>query len=566
MRLGSWRLMSVLLAASLLVSVVSCGTPVAPPPTEEPSAPTPTQATAPAETPTTAAPPEPEEKPVIVVAVEEDADNINPQEPGTMTHYYFTENLYEGLLEQTLVPDEQQEGLLMGAAEYLPGLADDVTFDEENNVLTFHIPDGRMFANGNPITAQSYKFMVDLAWLMPTSMARAVFPFVGVDDNTGVVAVDDNTLEFHLKRLTPLTYALLSWSAWGALDQQTVEENATAEDQWAAEWLRLNANPSGPYMITKWEPGVEYDLEPNPNYWQGEDYFNNSRVIVRVVPSAEDRELLLRQGDVDLAANLPYKDLANLEMDPNVKVYSIDCRNMVYLGMNTQMAPFDNKALRQAISYAVPYDTIIEEVYYGHAKKPMSPFPIGMPTHTDEFWPYETDLEKAKEKLAEAGYPEGLDVELAVRANRPTDIEAATWIQSSLGQIGVNVTISVLAPGQYFQRLYTQQLPFFFWDWASYGNDPSYHLSFIAHCGSFTNWATYCNTRLDELIDTAAWSLDPDEKEAGMREAQQIIVEDAPWVFLAQPDWIVAVNKDFYGFSVRDQVGLYFPTMGKSTE
>jgi len=360
--------------------------------------------------------------------------------------------------------------------------------------------------------------------------------------------------------------ATMAFSPLGAVDEATIEEHATADDEYAMEWLRSNANSSGPYVITEWEPGVQYVFEPNPNYWQGEDYFQNSKVIVRVVPSPEDRELLLRQGDIDLGLGLPYKDVADLEADPNVKVYPIKYTRLYYLGMNNNLPPFENKALRQAISYAIPYETLIDEVFYGYAQKATSPIPVGMPTHTDEFWPYDTDLDMAADKLEEAGYPEGLDITLAVRLSLPWDVEAATWIQSSLADVGINVTIDRLPDAQFFEQLNAHQLPFFIHDWYSWGNDPSYQLSFLLKCGQFTNYADYCNERVDELIETSAWSLDPDVREAGMREAQQIIVDDAPWAFLYQPDWIVAVDGDFYGFAMLDDLCLRFAYMGKTTE
>ncbi|MDH4207734.1 MAG: ABC transporter substrate-binding protein, partial [Anaerolineae bacterium] len=474
-------------------------------------------------------------------------------------------NLYEPPILQVLEPGEE-EGVLLGIGEYGPGMADEITVDEETGLVTMHIQDGLKFANGNPLTAQSFKFMYDLQWLSPTSYTPVLFPFMGLAGPDAVQAVDDNTLEIQLEQLTPLSLAIMAFNPLGALDEETVKENATEDDPWAAEWLRRNASSSGPYVLTKWEQGVEYVFEPNPNYWQGEDYFQNSQVIVRVIPSPEDRELLLRQGDIDLALGLPYKNVDDLMDDPNVKVYPIEYTRLFYLGMNNKLAPFDNKALRQAISYAVPYDTLIEEVFYGYAQKATSPIPVGMPTHTDEFWPYDTDLTKAAEKLGEAGYADGLDVTLSVRASIPWDVEAATWIQSSLAEVGVNVTIDRLPDAQFFEQLNAHQLPFFIHDWYSWGNDPSYQLSFLLKCGQFTNYADYCNEQVDELIETTAWSLDEDVREEGMREAQQIVIDDAPWAFLYQPNWIVAANKDFYGFARFDDLCLRFAYMGKKAE
>ncbi|HJX39666.1 MAG TPA: ABC transporter substrate-binding protein [Anaerolineae bacterium] len=556
MRLRSlFSLFSLLLIGSLLVGLVGCGTPAPPTATEVP-----TEPPAPA-TPTTAAPPE--EKPVIVIAVSTDIDHINPYEFRSLAGYEATANLYEAAIMQTLLPEEN--GILQGVSEYGPGVATAVTVDEENAIITLTIPDGLKFANGNPMTAESFKFMYDVAAQAPTSYMPVLMPYMGLASHEDIVVVDDNTLEFHLQQLTPLSLAIMAFTPLGALDEVAYQEQVDAGDEWAVEWLRRNAAGSGPYVMTKWEQGVEYVFEPNPNYWQGEDYFQNSKVILRVVPSAEDRELLLRQGDVDVAMGLPPRNMDDLDADACCKVLPIDTGRIYYAGMNNKLPPFDNQALRQAISYAIPYDTILEEVLYGYAKTPGSPIPVGMPTHTDEF-AYDTDLDMARQKLEEAGYADGLDVELTVQMMVSENVEAATWIQASLAEIGVNVTINRLPTAEFMDLLNQHQLPFFIHEWDSWGNDPSYELSFNYLCGQFTNYTDYCNERVDELIKTTAWSLDPEVKEAGMLEAQQIIQDEAPRAFLYQPDWLVVATEDFHGYAVTDDALMRFAGMGKTTE
>ncbi len=505
-----------------------------------------------------------EEKPVIVVALDSDIDHIELMEFRSDAGYHATANMYEPLILQKLVPGAE-EGVLDGINEYGPGLAE-VTFSEDGLVATVKIRPGAKFYNGDPITAHAFRHTFDRAMIAPRSYIPLLVQFMGFDSPEDVVVVDDYTMELHLDRPSPLFLPLLAFQVFGAMNPETTEAHATDEDPWAFDWYRENANPSGPYVITKWEPGVEYVFEPNPNYWQGPDYFQNSKVIAKVVPSPEDRELLLRQGDIDLALGLPFKDVDVLKADSNVKVYTIEYTRLFYLGMNNKIPPFDNQKVRQAISYAIPYDAIIREALYGYAQKATSPIPRGMPSHTDEFWQYDTDLDKTKALLAEAGFPDGFDVELAVRLSIPWDVDAAVWIQSSLAEVGVNVTINKMADGDFFGKLNNHALPFFIHDWYSWGNDPAFQLNFLLKCGAFTNYADYCNERVDQLIDEVTWTVDEAKREELMREAQKIIVEEAPWAFLHQPDWIVAVSKDFTGFAKVDDLNLRFAPMGKKQE
>jgi len=565
-----WRASLMGLLIMILVACQPAATPTPVPPTAAPAPTTAPPTVAPTEAPTTAPPTTaptaaptaaPKAKPVIVVALDSDIDHIEPMEFRSDAGYYATANLYEPLILQKLVPGAEP-GVLQGIKDYGPGLAD-VTMSPDGLVATVKIKPGAKFFNGDPITAQSFKHTFDRAITAKRSYIPLLVQFMGFTSADEVVVKDDYTLEFHLKKPAALFKPLLSFQVFGAMDPATTKAHATAEDEWAFDWYRKNANPSGPYQITKWEPGVEYDFEPNPNYWQGPDFFQNSKVIVKVVPSPEDRELLLKKGDIDLALGLPFKDVDALKQDPNVKVYPIEYTRLFYLGMNNKIKPFDNQKVRQAVSYAVPYDTIIKEALYGYAQKATSPIPKGMPTHTDEFWKYDTDTAKAKTLLADAGFPGGFSVELAVRQSIPWDADAAVWIQSSLAEAGVNVTINKMTDADFFDKLNKHQLPFFIHDWYSWGNDPAYQLTFLLKCGAFTNYADYCNQRVDQLIEEVTWTTDEAKRQELMNEAQKIIVEEAPWAFLHQPNWIVAVSKDFTGFAKVDDLCLRFAYMGK---
>ncbi len=501
------------------------------------------------------------EKPVIVVALDSDIDHIELMEFRSDGGYHATGNLYEPLLSQQLVPGAEK-GVLEGVNKYGPGLAE-VTFSDDNLVATVKIREGASFANGDPITAHSFKHTFDRAMIAPRSYIPLLVQFMGFDSPEDIVVVDDYILEFQLDRPSPLFLPILSFQILGAMDPETTQAHATSEDPWAFDWYRENANASGPYIITGWQPGVEYIFEPNPNYWQGPDYFQNSKVIARVVPEAEERERLLKEGEIDLALGLPFSSVDDLKADPNVKVFTIESRRLFYLGMNNAVAPFDSQQLRQAVSYAIPYDAIIQQVLYGYAQKATSLVPVGMPTHTDEFWDYNTDLDRARELLAEAGFPDGFEAELAVRLSTPSDVETAQLIQASLAEIGIKVTVNEMSDADFFDRLNSHELPFFIHDWYSWGNDPAFQFTFLVKCGTFTNYANYCNERLDQIIDEVTWTIDDAKREELMHEAQQIIAEEAPWVLLYQPDWVVAVSPDFTGLAKVDELTLRFAHMGK---
>jgi len=561
MRTDRWFKILVLvlvlgLAVAGLAACAKKATPTAPPPYQAKPTPTPEPTTPPPPTPT----PVPT-KPVIVLALDSDIDHIEPMEFRSDAGYYATANLYEPMLLQKLVPDADGT-VLEGQLEYVPGLAESFAVAPDGKSITLKIRQGAKFADGTEITAESFKHTFDRALTAPRSYIPLLTQFMGFSKAEDVVVVDKYTLKINLQQQGALLIPQLAFQVFGAMDPATTKAHATADDPWAFDWYRKNANPSGPYILTKWEPGVEYVFEPNPNYWQGPGFFQNSKVIAKVVPSPEDRELLLKKGDIDLALGLPFKDIDALKADPNVKVKAIHYTRLFYLGMNNKIPPFDNVKVRQAISYGIPYQTILDKVLYGYGQRAYSPIPKGMPTHNPSFWNYETDTKKTAQLLKEAGVS-NLKLELSVRQSIPWDVDAAVWIQASLAEAGVEVTVNRLTDADFFDKLYKHQLPFFIHDWYSWGNDPAYQLTFLLKCGAFTNFADYCNPRVDELIQQATWTVDPAARQKLMDEAQQIIVSEAPWAYLHQPDWIVAMSKNFYGFAKLDDLCLRFAYMGK---
>ncbi len=552
-------LVLVVVLGIALAGLVACAkkaTPTAPPPYQAKPTATPAPTTPPPPTPT----PVPT-KPVIVLALDSDIDHIELMEFRSDAGYYATANLYEPMLQQKLVPDADGT-VLEGQLEYIPGLAESFAVASDGKSITLKIRQGAKFADGTEITAESFKHTFDRALTAPRSYIPLLTQFMGFSKAEDVVVVDKYTLRINLQQQGALLIPQLAFQVFGAMDPATTKAHATAEDPWAFDWYRKNANPSGPYMLTKWVPGVEYVFEPNPNYWKGPDFFQNSKVIAKVVPSPEDRELLLKKGDIDLALGLPFKDVDALKADPNVKVKAIHYTRLFYLGMNSKIPPFDNVKVRQAISYGIPYQTILDKVLYGYGQRAYSPIPKGMPLHNPSFWNYETDTKKTAQLLKEAGVS-NLKLELSVRQSIPWDVDAAVWIQASLAEAGVEVTVNRLTDADFFDKLYKHQLPFFIHDWYSWGNDPAYQLTFLLKCGAFTNFADYCNPRVDELIAQATWTVDQEARKKMLDEAQEIIVREAPWAYLHQPDWIVAMSKNFYGFAKLDDLCLRFAYMGK---
>src|SRR5262249_28863498 len=154
---------------------------------------------------------------------------------------------------------------------------------------------------------------------------------------------------------------------------------------------------------------------------------------------------------------------------PNLSVISVPSRTVGYAGFDVASKPFDNKLVRQALSYAVPYRTIIERVLQGQGEQLKSPVAAGTPDSDFSFWHYDTDYTKAKELLQKAGYPKGFDAELTIPVGNQIDEETAIWIQQGLQKIGVNLSINKMPQAAFTTKLTAGQHKFWYSSYAWIG-------------------------------------------------------------------------------------------------
>jgi peptide/nickel transport system substrate-binding protein len=287
-------------------------------------------------------------------------------------------------------------------------------------------------------------------------------------------------------------------------------------------------------------------LAKNPDYYGPKAKVD--KIVFKIIPNASSRLALLKSGAVDIAYDLPRKDVKALGSDPNIQVIRRPSRFVVFLGMNSKVKPFDNVKVRQAIAYATPYGTILSQVLQGYGRQLTSPIPFGTPTHTDKFFVYKTDLVKAKQLLTEAGYPNGFSTTIYVASGVDEGTETAVWVQQSLKQIGINVQISQLPGANFTSRLQKHDLPFFFFNnWISINNDPFYHLFWLfrSDCCDYTN---YKNDAVWKQIDANLLAKAGAARSAAAVKIQKQVMADAPWAFLYQPDFVLAMRKNVHGY------------------
>jgi peptide/nickel transport system substrate-binding protein len=433
------------------------------------------------------------------------------------------------------------------------------TLAPDGKSVTLNVRKGLKFNHtGNPVTADDFIYWFDRG-------IKTKSGYLWNINNANIVRWEKTgayQLKVYFSKPSPFFFFLFRDQSEAPVDSVEMKKNATSDDPWSTKWKSRNEAASGAYYVDSWSPGVEMVLKANKNYWMGAPYFDT--VVLKVVPSSADRVLLLEQGAVDIARDLSPDETAQLRSAPGVKVLSIPTRDQYHMGMNNKMAPFDNKLVRQALSYAVPYDTIVKDVFRGRALKSQSPVAVKGNGFAPGLWPYEYNLDKAKQLLAQAGMAKGFDFTLDIPTGDPVVEELAILLQSTFKQIGVNATIDKQTAAIFAERLDKKNHQAWLRELLWYVDDAAYTGFAFYTIGNAINWMSYENPKADDAIYKAAAIWKPEDqakKNELTKTMQQIIIEDAPTLMLGEINLDLAMRDDIEGYVHLPDSLLWFYTL-----
>ncbi len=373
--------------------------------------------------------------------------------------------------------------------------------------------------------------------------------------------LSDNQVKLTFSKPSPFFFFLFRDQSQAPVDSVEMKKNPAADDPWSTQWKARNEAASGEYYVESYTPGVEMVLRANPDYWAGPASFD--KVVLKVIPSSANRVLLLQEGSIDIARDLSPGELDNLRNVEGVNVLSVPTRNQYIVGLNNSIAPFDNKLVRQALSYAVQYESIVNDVFRGRALQSGGPVARQGNGFTDGLWPYKYDLEKAKALLTEAGYPAGFQFTLDIQSGNPVIEELAINLQSTFKEIGVEMTIDKQTAAIFAERLDKKDHQAWLRDLLWYVDDAAYTGFAFYTCDNAINWMAYCNPDADKAIYEAAGIWKPEDlarKNELTTKMQRIIIEDAPTLMLAETNLELAMRDNIEGYvHLPDNMLWYYP-------
>lgn len=417
---------------------------------------------------------------------------------------------------------------------------------DDEVTYTLHLRKGVKSFYGNELTADDFLWKVQRGYELKAS-TKFLWDAAGLTGPEDVTIIDDHTVQVKTSRgPNPIFLKILTVMEFGLIDSVEAKKHATEEDPWATEWLVMNDAAFGPWHIDEFKAGEQVILVQNPNYWGEKPYFE--KIFWKAVPEAATRLALLVSGDVHFADQfLSFEQRKQLEGGKGeAKLVQITPTNSVnMLQMQCNMPPFNNVKARQAMAYAIPYEDINETAFFGLAAPAAGHIPPSFPDATEEFWKYDTDLDKAKQLWDESGAPR--EFTLSWDGGMVEHERAAILIKNNLERIGVNVTLEKL-PGAVFADRMSPDSSMQAWlHWAaSWINDAPYNVWMWWGEAAF-NFKEYRNAELDELITKTMSMLASPERTQMTLRMQEILAEEVPSIYINYSGWHQAVNKDLGG-------------------
>jgi peptide/nickel transport system substrate-binding protein len=287
----------------------------------------------------------------------------------------------------------------------------------------------------------------------------------------------------------------------------------------------------GPYAVEDVAVGQRMVLRKNPN-WPGIKAANPDRLVFTRIREDQARITALINGEVQLIQAIPPHLRQRLEEAPGVKPVSVPSTEPMFLGMNPKFKPWDNPTLRRAVAYAIDRDAIIKTVFQGGAELLDGPVGPGQYGYSPDVQPkYRYDPAKAKQLLAEAGYPNGLDVDMFMSPNRYiNDVQSSEAIAAMLTAVGIRTKLNTPDYSIHWPNLRKGLVSFYYMGRGSV-NDPSAFLEQYFETG-VTPRLSYSNPKLDALLQAERREFDPDKRKGELLQAFDLIQQEAPAVFL----------------------------------
>ena len=447
-----------------------------------------------------------------------------------------------GDVTSSVIGGEVFGGLVTLSLDYQPvlDLAETCSISEDGLVYTFVLRENAKFHDGKPVTAHDVKWSIERA-AHPDTLSHTAETYLGdivgvvdklegnADEISGLRAVDDRTIEFTIDAPKSYFLAKLTYPTAYVVDQEQVNDDGT--------WLE-QPNGTGPFKLATYEIGELIVLERNENYHLGPPHIESVQMILSggsaMIMYENDEIHLTGVGLDDLPRLLDPGDPLNPQLHRSPQDFDV-----FYIGLNVAEPPFDDAKVRQALNYAIDLQSIAENVLDGRVSPATGVIPPGFPSYTENLRSYHFNPDLARELMQESSYGDALasgdfpritlTISGSFGAAIPTYLEVILeqWRQ----ELGIEVDIQQTEWATFLQDVNDKKYQMFSLGWIADYPDPQNFLDVLLHSESQSNHTNYGNPEVDRLLEEARTERDRDRRFELYNQVEQMILDDAPWVW-----------------------------------
>ena len=448
------------------------------------------------------------------------------------------------------------------STELEPALATSWESSEDGLTWTFHLRRDVTFHDGTPFNADAVLFSLNRQHddTHPFHKVGGVYNYwidTGLAEVVDTItALDEFTVQIRLKSAYAPFIPTLAIPAFAIV-------SPTAVEKWGEDFTNHPVG-TGPFTFVRWDRNDKIVLVANETYWGGRPPLD--RIIFQSIPDNSVRLIKLQEGSLHAMEFPNPDDFQQIRDDERLELLMQPGMNIGYLAMNMEKPPFDTLKVRRAINHAINKAAIVEHLYQGMGIPAKNPIPPTLWSYDDTIQDYGYDPQRAKELLAEAGYPDGFETTLwalpVPRPYIPDGRALAEVLQSELRNIGIDTKIITYDWGTYLEKTKNGEHDLAMLGWFADLGDPDnffyYLLSKTAAQKPAGNIAFYKSDEMQALLERARASTDHEERVRLYQNAQAIFHEDVPWVPLAHAQQILVINKKVKNLMLHPLTWKYF--------